>query len=60
VLDRQKGNVVFECDACDGVLETETGDFDAAFNRFRREDWVARKIGDVWCHYCKSCKDKVS
>jgi hypothetical protein len=30
MLDRQYGNVVFECDSCNEVLKTETRDFDDA------------------------------
>ena len=30
MLDRQHGKIVFECDSCNEVLETETRDFDEA------------------------------
>jgi len=56
MLDRQKGNVVFECDGCDEVLETETSNFDAAVNMLNQEDWRSRKVGDTWEHYCLKCK----
>jgi len=56
MLDRQKGNIIFECDGCADVLETETGDFDSAMNLFRREGWKARKIGEDWMHLCRKCQ----
>jgi hypothetical protein len=30
MLDRQQGKIIFECDSCKEVLETETRDFDDA------------------------------
>jgi hypothetical protein len=56
MLDRQKGNVVFECDTCGESLDSETGSFDSAMNLFRREGWKARKVGDVWTHKCEACQ----
>jgi hypothetical protein len=56
MLDRQKGNIIFKCDGCADVLETETGDFDSAMNLFRREGWKARKIGEDWMHLCRKCQ----
>jgi hypothetical protein len=56
MLDRQKGDVVFECDICGNVLETETSDFESARNLLRREGWRTLKVGDVWMHKCPSCQ----
>jgi uncharacterized protein (DUF983 family) len=59
MLDRQHGDVVFECDACGTTLETETSDFGSARNLLRREGWRARKLGDGWMHFCPKCDDKI-
>lgn len=56
VLDRQGGDVYFECDGCGEVLETGTGDFSSALNLMRRERWRAVKFGEDWNHYCPDCR----
>jgi hypothetical protein len=58
-LDRQHGDVVFECDGCADTFETSTGDFDTAFAAVTREGWHALKTGDVWSHYCETCWRKL-
>jgi hypothetical protein len=54
-VDRQKGDVVFVCDACNEVLETNTSDWDSALNMLRRQHWRSRKEDDEWVHYCDKC-----
>jgi hypothetical protein len=56
MLDKQRGNIIFECDGCADVLDPETRDFDAAIAHLRGENWRAVKVGDVWNHYCSGCK----
>jgi len=56
MLDRQHGKIVFECDSCNEVLETATGDFDDALAILKREEWKAQKIGQVWIHACPNCE----
>ena len=58
MIDRQGGDVVFECDSCDEVLETEQADFNSAWNLAKREGWRARKIGADWCHECPHCNTR--
>ena len=55
MLDRQHGLIIFECDVCGEVLETDTRDFDEAQRRLHAEAWKARKIGSEWCHACDRC-----
>jgi len=55
MMDRQRGKILFECDSCDEVLNTETGDFDDARDQLNRDGWKARKIGDIWLHGCPDC-----
>lgn len=56
MLDRQKGDCVFECDGCTETLETHTGDFIAALNMAKREGWRTVKAGDDWNHFCPRCQ----
>jgi hypothetical protein len=55
VIDRQGGNIVFECDECGNALETEQADFSSAWNLAKRERWRTRKIGNDWVHKCPGC-----
>lgn len=55
MIDRQHGKVLFECDSCDEVLQTEEREFDEARHVMKAEGWHARKICGVWLHGCPSC-----
>lgn len=59
-LHHTKGDIVFECDACNDTLETATSNFDSARNILRMEHWQARKVGDVWSHYCEGCSKEAA
>ena len=41
--DRQGGQIVFECDECPAVLETEESGFLAALDVLREAGWRSRK-----------------
>jgi len=58
MLDRQHGEVVFECDSCGETLTTGEDEFAQAMQLFRREGWRAVKDDedDTWQHYCMRCK----
>ena len=56
MIDRQGGDIVFECDTCGEVLESGTADFGSAWNYAKREGWRARKIGTEWVHACPKCE----
>jgi Fe2+ or Zn2+ uptake regulation protein len=58
MLDRQKGNFIFECEGCGSILETNTGDWDSALNVLRRNKWKARIYGGEWHHECSECQEK--
>ena len=55
MLDRQHGNIVFECDVCGETLDSDTRDFNEALRILKNESWSARKIGVDWCHSCSDC-----
>lgn len=55
MLDRQHNNLIFECDSCSEVLETETRDFSEALRLMRNAGWRAAKIGVDWVHTCAQC-----
>lgn len=56
MLDRQKGNIIWQCDECNETLDTGTSDFDAAKNLLKRERWAVEKVDDTWEHFCPDCK----
>jgi hypothetical protein len=55
VIDRQHGKIIFECDACGDVLETEQPDWATAKAIADREGWFYRKVGQDWVHGCADC-----
>lgn len=55
MLQRNRGKIEFCCDACGEVLETDTADFDEAREAMKRDGWYARKQGDEWTHFCRTC-----
>lgn len=55
MIDRQGGKILIECDSCDQVLDTGTGDFDEARLMMKREEWSVRKIANEWLHGCPKC-----
>jgi hypothetical protein len=55
-LARDCGNIVFECDDCNDVLDTGTESFREAIENMHAEGWTAHRIDDgVWEHKCRSC-----
>lgn len=57
MIDHQRGQIVFECDACGDTLDTDTREFDEANALRREEGWLAEKVGRDWVHFCSDrCK----
>jgi hypothetical protein len=56
MIDRQHGEVVFECDACDETLEPGAPEWGEAMDHFRHHGWRAEKVGDEWTHLCPGCQ----
>lgn len=50
--DTQAGKIIFECDCCDEVLETEEKEWDEAKAKFREAGWRAKQIAAEWVHGC--------
>lgn len=55
MIDRQNGDLVFECDECGETFESATSDFNSAWNQAKRDGWRAKKIGTEWVHECQNC-----
>lgn len=56
MIDRQYGEINFECDACDATIETGESEWADAMAQFRRADWRSEKVGDEWTHLCPACQ----
>ncbi|CCE05822.1 hypothetical protein BRAS3843_1480053 [Bradyrhizobium sp. STM 3843] len=56
MIDRQAGQIIWQCDSCEDVLETGTPDFDDARAIMQRKQWKAQKIGRDWIHACPECE----
>ena len=55
MMDQQRGKIIFECDACGEVLETDHSDVATAWRTAAKEEWESRKIGQDWVHGCPRC-----
>mgnify|MGYP000612023563 CR=1 FL=1 len=58
MIDRQYGEITFECDACDETLETGETEFSDAMGQFRRDGWRSEKVGSEWTRLCPACQDR--
>jgi hypothetical protein len=58
MIDRQYGEITYECDACDETLATGESEFNDALGMFRRDGWQAEKVGTEWTHLCPNCQDR--
>lgn len=52
MIDRQRGKIIFECDTCSEVLDTDESDFDQANAARREAGWTVRVVNGEWEHYC--------
>lgn len=58
MIDRQHGEIVFECDGCDETIETGEPEWNDAMAEFRRADWRSEKVGSEWTHLCPDCQER--
>ncbi len=58
MIDRQRGEIIYECDGCDETIETGERDWPDAMACFRREGWRAEKVGEDWTHLCPRCQNR--
>jgi hypothetical protein len=56
MIDRQGNRIIFECDSCPELFESdEDAEFSSAWNRAKRDGWSTRKIAEEWLHGCSKC-----
>lgn len=55
MIDRQFGEITFECDGCDDTIETGESEWNDAMAAFRRLEWRSEKVGNDWTHLCPKC-----
>ena len=55
MIDRQHGEIVYECDSCTETLETCEPDWNDAKRQFDDAGWRAYKAGADWVHECPKC-----
>lgn len=54
---RHHGKIVFECDDCGDQFESDTRDFDDAWQDAKDEGWLAYKDDKFgWEHFCPECQ----
>jgi hypothetical protein len=55
MIDRQYGEITFECDGCEETLATGERDWPEAMAEFRTAGWRSEKVGADWTHLCPPC-----
>jgi hypothetical protein len=55
--ERQGGFVVFTCDTCTEIRESDERDFNAALAEAKGAGWQAYQLGGLWCHRCANCAE---
>lgn len=56
MIDRQGLKILFECDSCDEVFESdERAEFGDAWAAAKRDGWTTRQIAGEWLHGCPKC-----
>lgn len=56
MIDHQGLKILFECDSCAEIFESEErAEFDDAWAAAKRDGWSCRKIANQWLHGCPSC-----
>jgi hypothetical protein len=56
MIDRQGLKILFGCDSCDEIFESEDREeFTSAWDRAKRGGWKAKKIGEEWVHGRPQC-----
>lgn len=57
MIERQSGYLIFHCDSCPEVLDTEHDEFDPAWAEARSAGWHAFREAGEWCHACPDCAE---
>lgn len=52
MIDRQGGKLIFECDCCDEVFESQSDEFAEAWAAAKRDGWRSLKVNEEWLHSC--------
>ena len=56
-IDRQRGGkIIFECDGCDEIVETNETDFETALAIAKEAGFRVTKYKGEWMHFCSTCK----
>ena len=58
MIDRQFGDVTFECDGCDDTVETGESEWSDAMASFKRLNWRAEKVGNDFLEAQDAIKPK--
>ena len=56
MIDRQHGNLIFECDTCGETGDTDVDEFAEAWAVAKRDGWRTRHVGNDWLHVCPDCQ----
>lgn len=57
--EKVKGEIVFTCDNCEDIFETQEQDFRTAVSSLKGEGWKIVKNDETnqWEHYCPDCAE---
>lgn len=59
-VQREYGEIIFECDECGALLDTHTKDWQESKSVLERDNWSYARDDDTneWLHFCETCSEK--
>lgn len=48
-----------KCDRCPAREDVYGLDFQGIVNTIKRAGWLIKKVGNIWMHYCPTCREKI-
>lgn len=60
MITKYCGELSIKCDGCEEELiesDIDVEGFDELLAAIKKDGWILKPIGGVWCHYCPDCQN---